>query len=333
MAETIAPREILRDLLQGNTPARPLFVPIVFKLGARVENLPLRTFLNNPTKISNALRQIRGRLRSDGVSCYFDPFLEAEALGATLEWASENQSPTLRWPVATEHGWLPTDPATAEDAVKRGRIPVALEVIRRLKMLQRDESLLIVGVSGPLTLAARLTGLVGPQATMHEDLPESALEVTSSMILQLSKTFAEAGANLVFLREEILPTLGELGAEDWASMLMPIFNVIRFYEALPVLQIKNERAFEGNSGVIARLARDCVVCPTLEAVRNLSAEVRGQIQGARLGVALSTESLAHDQQLGRVIRDVRPALVTTAEDIAATDLKGLAAISEVVRKC
>jgi hypothetical protein len=334
MAETIAPRQILRDLLQRNAPPRPLFVPIVFKLGARVENLSLRAFLSNPTKISNALRQIHGPLRSDGVSCYFDSLLEAEALGGTLEWATENESPRLRWSAATERGRLPPDLATPEDAVKRGRIPVALEVIRRLKMLLRDESLLMVGVTGPLTLAVRLTGLLGREAPMHEDLPESALEEASSMILQASKTFAEAGANLIFLREEIPPAFNEQGADDWASMLTPIFNVIRFYEALPVLQIADERAFLGNSGVAAQVAPDCVVCPRLEAVRNLSAEVRGQIQGARLGVALSTESLDRDERLRDVIRDLRPALVTTADDVpATTDLKRLAAISEVVRRC
>lgn len=335
MAETIAPRQILRDLLRGNAPPRALFVPIVFKLGARVENLPLRAFLSNPTKISNALRQIHGPLRSDGVSCYFDPVLEAEALGGTLEWTSENESPMLRWPAATVQGQLFVGLNSPEDAIKKGRIPVALEVIRRLKMLLREQSLLMVGVTGPLTLAARLTSLIGPEAPMHGNLPESALETASSMILQVSKTFAEAGANLVFLREAMPPGFREQGSEDWASMLAEIFNVIRFYEAVPALQIADERAFQGNDGVAARLAADCIVCPTLEAVRRLSAEVRGQIQGARLGVALSTENLGRDDEsLNEVIRDLRPALVTTADDVPpTTDLKRLAAISEVVRKC
>ena len=139
-------------------------MPIVFTLGARVENLPLRAFLSSATKISNALRQIHGPLRSDGVSCYFDPLLEAEALGGTLEWTSENESPMLRWPATMVQGQLPVGLNSPEDAIKKGRIPVALEVIRRLKMLLRDVSLLMVGVTGPLTLAARLAGLLGPEA-------------------------------------------------------------------------------------------------------------------------------------------------------------------------
>ena len=51
-------------------------------MASRIENLSLRSFLTNPTKISNALRQTRAPLRSDAVSCYFDPLLEADASAA-----------------------------------------------------------------------------------------------------------------------------------------------------------------------------------------------------------------------------------------------------------
>src|ERR1700692_2493219 len=107
MAEHSSVRQILKDLVHGGAPSRPLFVPIVFALGSRIENLSLRAFLANPTRISNSLRQTRPHLRSDGVSCYFDPLLEAEALGGTLEWRSDNEPPTLRWPPGSKPGQLP----------------------------------------------------------------------------------------------------------------------------------------------------------------------------------------------------------------------------------
>src|SRR5262252_6228364 len=107
MSVSSSPRQILKELLQGNAASRPLFVAILFALGARVENLPLREFLTNPTKISNSLRQIRLRLRVDAVSCYFDPYLEVEALGGTLEWPSEQVAATVRWPVSSGKGQAP----------------------------------------------------------------------------------------------------------------------------------------------------------------------------------------------------------------------------------
>ena len=132
MPKDFNPREAVRGLLQSIAPARPLFLPIVFSLGARIENVSLRNFLTNPTKISNALRQIRSHLRSDGITCYFDPYLESEALGGVLDWKSDACHPSLRWPQPSHDGELPEGLCEPDETAQRGRVPIAVEVIRRL---------------------------------------------------------------------------------------------------------------------------------------------------------------------------------------------------------
>jgi hypothetical protein len=341
MAENSTPHQILRDLLHGSTAFRPLFAPIVFVLGARIENLSLRAFLASPTKISNSLRQTRPHLRSDGVSCYFDPLLEAEALGGMLQWRSDNDPPLLRWLPAPDPGQLPVGLRLPEEIAKSGRIPVALEVIRRLKALLREESLLMAGVSGPFALASRLSGLHGRDPQTSAVLPESALEVATSAIAHASKAFAEAGANLIFLREDGLPLLPGGSSEDWTSMLTPIFNIIRFYEALPVLQIADQRVLADDPDAVLRLAKDSVLCLPLEAIRTLPAERLPAMRSAKVGLALPVSAFQVDQssdptthtQWRQLICDVQPAIVTTVDDVpAATDLKRLAAVSEIVRR-
>lgn len=342
MAEQSTPHQILKDLVHGGAPSRPLFVPIAFALGARIENLSLRAFLANPTKISNSLRQTRPHLRSDGVSCYFDPLLEAEALGGTLEWRSDNEPPTLRWLSAPEPGQLPAGLRSPEEMLKSGRMPVALEVIRRLKALLREEFLLMAGVSGPFTLASRLAGLYGGEHRQTGmNLPDSALEVATSAVAQASKAFAEAGANLIFLCEDRLPAMPAGSSEDWGSMLAPIFNIIRFYEAQPVLHLADEHVLTENSEAILQLAQGCTVCLLLEAIQNLPAEGYSGLRSAKVGVGLSVVDFQPDQpsdpsfhpRLAQLISDVQPAIVTTVSDVpAATDLKRLAAISEIVRR-
>jgi hypothetical protein len=340
MAENSTPRQILKDLVHGSAASRPLFVPIVFALGARIENLSLRAFLGNPTKISNSLRQTRPHLRSDGVSCYFDPLLEAEALGGTLEWSSDNGPPVLRWLPASEPGQLPAGLRSPEEIAKSGRIPVALEVIRRLKTLLREEFLLMVGVSGPYTLASRLAGLHGHHPQAPGNLPASALEVATSVVTHTSKAFAEAGANLIFLREDSLPVLSAESPEDWTSMLTPVFNIIRFYEALPVLQIADPRVLADDPDAVLRLAQDPVLCLPLEAIGNLPAEKLPGMRAVKLGLGLPVAAFQQDQpgdpsletRLRQLISDVQPVIVTTVDDVpVATDLKRLAAISEIVR--
>jgi hypothetical protein len=199
----------------------------------------------------------------------------------------------------------------------------------------------MAGVSGPLTLASRLTGVHGHDPNASVDLPDAVLEVATSEVAHASKAFAEAGANLVFLREERLPAKSGGNSQDWESMLGPIFNVIRFYEAQPVLQIADEHALAENPEAIPQLAQGCVVCLPLEAIESLPKEKYSGMRSAKLGIGLPVTAFQPDQpgdasfgsRLGQLISDVRPAIVTTTSDVpAATDLKRLAAISELVRR-
>ena len=92
MSVHATPRQTIKALLQGELPSCPFLMPIMFSIGARLANLPLRDFQSSPTKIANTLRQIRSVLKIDGLTCYFDPYLEVEALGCTRKWEGKRAS-------------------------------------------------------------------------------------------------------------------------------------------------------------------------------------------------------------------------------------------------
>jgi hypothetical protein len=321
MAENIGPRQIVKGLLQGIAPPRPLFLPIVFSHGARIENVPLRVFLTNPTKISNSLRQIRGRLHSDGVTCYFDPLLEAEALGGRIEWDAEGQIRWLEWPEdwrdSMQREKMPEDPA------KRGRVGVAIEVVRRLKLILRDDCLLMAGVAGPFALATMLARLNREKEIRLSDIPAETLDLAAALIAPLATSLVEAGASVIFIREDILPALSDEACAEWAARVAAAVNIIRFYEALPVLLLADRRSVEINREAIVRQNWDCVVCPALDpAAQEVMEDFRG-LGSSRFGVALapgtfknsaSSESYA-DDSFGRTLREYAPAVVTTAGEV------------------
>jgi hypothetical protein len=342
MNVNLTPRQILKGLLQGTPPPRPLFLPIVFALGAKVENLKLPAFLSNATKITNALRQIRTHLRSDGVACYFDPYLEAEALGATLQYTPDDQPPTLQRPQRAGAGELPENLRSPEDAVKSPRVAVAVEVIQRLKSLLRDEPLLCAGISGPFTLAARLTDLRPADAPPREDFSGAALELAAATITQIATKFVEAGANVIFIQENIFPMLSAEHCEAWAASLAPAFNIIRFYEALPVLLFSDQNSFAANRKVIYARNWDCILCPALAALPTSAAEIAQPPNRANIGIALpvvpfqptaSSSAKTFADSLHTIIMKLRPVLVTTAGDVpASTDIKLLAKVGEAIRR-
>ncbi|MGA8074236.1 MAG: uroporphyrinogen decarboxylase family protein [Candidatus Acidiferrales bacterium] len=333
MVKNFNPREAVRGLLQSSVPSCPIFLPIVFALGARIENVSLRNYLTNPTKISNALRQIRTHLRSDGVTCYFDPYLEAEALGGVLDWESDSRAPSLRWPQPSHDGELPEGLCSPEEIAKRGRIPIAVEVIRRLKPLVREDFLLAAGVTGPLTLAAQLAQLDHSKSRPAAP-PNSALDLAAEAIPNVTRALVEAGANVIFIREELLPSSAS-AVVDWAARLATTINIVRFYEALPVLLLNPQHLAAGFESIL-QVPLDAVVCAPMH---SNPAATGPDSRAAAHGISLPASAFEAEEpnpaqlaaSLRQTIADRRPVLVTTSTDLSPTaDLKHLNAIAEEV---
>jgi hypothetical protein len=332
MAEILNPRQAVKGILEGIAPPRPLFLPIVFSLGARIESLPLRNFLSNPTKISNALRQIRTHLRSDGVTCYFDPLLEAEALGASLDWDAQGQRASLHWPQPGGTGDLPHGLRSPDEAAKGGRVPVAVEVIARLKPLVRGQSLLMAGVTGPFTLAALLTQTKDTNGNLDRAPDATALDLAGEVTAAVARAFVEAGADAILIREHVLPSLTAETAAQWATRLATTINIVRFYEALPVLLLTCQDATPANGSLIAGQKWDCVLCAE---TRQMSPDKFGSFSSlgpSRFGVALPQSEFESGALISEGVAGpgsaenlvLRPAVITTSGDLSANaDLKRL----------
>ena len=327
MIERIAPREIVKGLLQGTPQPRPLIVPIVFSLGAKVENLSRRAYLENPTKISNALRQIRTQLRTDGVACYFDSFLELEALGLETRWDPLNQTRAIDWPDSAQPGELVPQLRSPEEAAKSAPVRAGVEVIRRLNSVLRDEPLLMAGVSGPFTLAARLTQMSVEELSGGMQPSEVALELAAAAIAKIVSAFVESGANLIFVREEILPRNSPATVEAWAASLSPAFNIVRFYGALPVLQFAGGALRGGNIGAILEQPLDATICLP-------PADLADATAGRAIGLSLPIQSMEGGDVSGEqqsACANGKPVLVTTDGDAPVdTDLKRMMSMLEIL---
>ena len=300
------PRRVIKSILRGEPPQRPLLMPIMFGLGARIQNLPFRDFCGSPTKIAAALRQISNVYRMDGAACYFDPLLEAEVLGCKLSWNADSS-----------HGSLasapPVDALPALDAIGQNpRVRLVCDVVKRSKVMLPAEPALMVRVTGPLTLAAQLSGAT-------ENPADSALlEFAAQLAERIAREYVEAGADSVFLVEEQLPT-SPLAWQQLSSLLEPVVNMIRFYEALPVLLLTSALTAESAKAMLTQ-HWDCLLCPSADPVEIL--EIRGSektLKGRALPPAFFEEDPA---VIDALIRSTRargasgtPLLLTSSADI------------------
>jgi Uroporphyrinogen decarboxylase (URO-D) len=324
MSDQRSPRSVVKAWLRGERPVRPLFAPLTFSLGARLENIPPASFVANPTKIVNALRQIRANLKLDGVTCYFDPLLEAEALGAEVEWRSGG--PVIIPGQFAEIGDLRARFSTGEQILHRGRIPVALEVLKRLKILLKDDPALMVGITGPLKLSSQLAGTTS-DAIPHTEMIDFAAECTAALAMH----FVEAGADVVILHETFPESANPELWEQWSGLVEPVINVVRFYEAMPVLLL-DKTVSVGQVFEILNRNWECVVCVTASMANEL-----GLLGAATPSLALtlpddffSPTSDANDTSIARIreaVEQVKPVFVTTAADLRANaDMKQVSSL-------
>jgi len=331
MGAESTPRQKVKAILRGEAPPTPLLIPLLFALGTRLENLLFQNFKTNPTKISDALRQIRSVLKVDGVTCYYDPFLEAEALGCRCD-RREDGSCILTPPSFTITAEL-RDRLKSSDVLSReGAVPVACEVIRRVKSMLRDEPALMVRVTGPLTLAQQLVGESNLEDARlpGRELIKFAAETTASVC----KSFVEAGSDLVLLTEDAVPALNAEASQWYCSLLAPINNAIRFYEALPVLLLS--RISDATLAVLLDEGPECLLCPPLSS--DVFACAPGGHSTRLMGVNVPAEAFAsashHLHAAMTSLGDLRerPCLITSATDIAiGTDMKTLTANLSAIR--
>lgn len=327
-----------KGLLDGVPPDRPLFVPVVFSLGARIENLALGAFLNNPTRICSALRQTQGHLRADGLVCYSDPFLEAEALGGTLQWDAQRSSASLKWLSSAIAGTLPGNLRSTQESSGGGRVPMACEVLRRMAALPQRDFSLAVTVSGPFSLAARLLQLDESYERGVNDFSDDVLELANSTITQIASSFLEAGAELILIQEDILPHYSAENCAAWAAALAPTINVVRFYQAVPVLRIPNRALSAESCELLLSQHWNCVICMPAN-VFDLASRAKPADNGTLLGLSLPTEIFSGAtsgqtlrEHLPSVVRDVRPVLVTTQSDVPRTaDMKTVMGVFRNIR--
>ena len=146
--------------------SRPLFVPFVYQLAVRMEQLPEEDLLASPTTLATALRNAQRLFGYDAVVSHFDIGLAAQACGGL------------------PHG-------RAEEIVHRGRWPVVLEATRRLVKELGDRVVIMGVVTGPLTLGRQLG--------------DHSLERAGRIALALARAYAECGVGgLVVAEEEAL---------------------------------------------------------------------------------------------------------------------------------
>ncbi|MEG2455610.1 MAG: uroporphyrinogen decarboxylase family protein, partial [Oscillospiraceae bacterium] len=150
------PKEILFKTLRHEPTEQVAWVPFAGVHAGKLVGYDATEVLSDGDKLFAALMEVNRLYKPHGQPVIFDLQIEAECLGCQLVWAKNAPPSVSSHPLEGDEPRVPckcTLP-TAED----GRIPMVLDVMRRMKAAVGETTGLYGLICGPFTLASHLRG-------------------------------------------------------------------------------------------------------------------------------------------------------------------------------
>lgn len=216
-----------RNTLKLMNVGRPVFVPFVYGLAAKIGQISLREMVSDATYYTHSLEEAYKLFEYDGIVNNFDSTLEAETFGCELEWPADYVAPRI-----AGCGQLQLREINPEES---SRIPILMETTKRIVMSQGKEIAVIGVLVGPCSLVKTLIG--------DKDLDiGDVISLAGSLLTKLTRSLCELRIDAVFFREDLLGAEypGELLSRNkpYAAVYATLFNLIKYYNCYPALIVK-----------------------------------------------------------------------------------------------
>jgi [methyl-Co(III) methanol-specific corrinoid protein]:coenzyme M methyltransferase len=166
-----------------------------------------------------------------------DMCVEAEALGAEVDFRADAPMPLFPicpQPLAASPGEYTPD--VRGDFTRRGRIPLVIEAIRRLKEDVGREVVVGAWIPGPFTLASQIIELP-TLLTSVASAPESVahlLDPLASLLVETALAYRAAGADFITIHE-MGGSPGVIGPKSFQKLVLP--GLQRLVAALPAPRV------------------------------------------------------------------------------------------------
>ena len=149
--------------------------------------------LTDGEKLLESLLEANRVYDPDGQPVVFDLQIEAEILGCELMWAKYSPPSVATHPLA-ESMAIPTHLPEK----KQGRLPMILDVMRRMKSAVGEKTALYGLVTGPFTLASHLRGTeIFMDMIDHEEYVHALLAYTAEVAKRMSDDYIQAGMDVI----------------------------------------------------------------------------------------------------------------------------------------
>ena len=204
--------------LRGEETPRPAWVPFVGCHGGYLIGSTATEYLKSADLLVEGLKKAKELYQPDGLPVMFDLQLEAEILGCNLRWADDSPPAVFSHPLA-EGKFLEDLPALTAD---KGRFPVVIEALQRLKSEIGEETALYGLVCGPFTLALHLMGSgIFLEMYDNEEQVKRVIDHCADLAIQTANIYLDNGADVIAMVD---PMNSQISPEHFTNFVVDPLN-------------------------------------------------------------------------------------------------------------
>lgn len=213
----MTPKELILSTLRHEETPQVAWVPFAGVHAGQLINCNAKDVLSNGDNLYNALMEVHKLYKPSGLPVIFDLQVEAECLGCELTWA-DDAPPSVSCHPMEDDEELVTPCECTIPTKEDGRIPMILDVMRRVKKSVGEETALYGLICGPFTLSAHLRGndifmdmFDDPEAV--EDFLDYCCKVSKAM----ADYYIEAGMDVIAVVDPLISQISSSHFEEFMS--------------------------------------------------------------------------------------------------------------------
>jgi len=217
-------KELIYSAFRNEKLERTPWVPYTGVQVGKLKGYTAEEVLKNGDKLFDCLMESNRQYSPDGQPVVFDLQIEAEILGCDLLWA-DNSPPTVKsHPLADTMDIPRKIPAATE-----GRLPLILDVMKRMKAAVGDKTALYGLACGPFTLASHLRSTnIFMDMYDEPEYVKRLLDYCADVFIAVSDYYIGTGMDVIGAVDPLISQISPDSFEEFmAAPYKKIFDHIR----------------------------------------------------------------------------------------------------------
>ena len=215
-------KELIFKAFKHEKAERAPWVPFAGVHAGKLKGFDATEVLTDANKLYESLLEVHKLYAPDGMPVVFDLQVEAEILGCELKWTPDNPPTVSAHPLQGDEPSLPCK--CLIPTPESGRLPIILDVMKRIKKQIGDSTALYGLITGPFTLASHLRGSdIFMDMIEDEDYVKSLLEFCGQVCIKMSEMYIDAGMDVIAVVD---PLVSQISTEHFNEITAPTFKAV-----------------------------------------------------------------------------------------------------------